>query len=227
MIDLMAASPAERSAYGTGALAGQSRGAYSPPLDLSLAAAYTEGFTRNGGKLPKSAAPRAQTTTRRISADPEGLLLARCLRDPRGNALVRRFAQLLSLQLSASRSTSRISVRLAWETARMERTQGPDGSFKSDNRLVGPLARWAILCAHNDLRGRIEVRGEPDQAWHKAEGSRPLSPYPWLDTASPFTPMGSYGVVAPAPFSGTVAEAASAMIDPDDTDTLFPAPGAR
>ena len=126
-------------------------------------------------------------------------------------------------RLAASAQTQRVSY---WP-ARMERTQGPDGSFKSDNRLVGPLARWAILCAHNDLRGRIEVRGEPDQAWHKAEGSRPLSPYPWLDTASPFTPMGSYGVVAPAPFSGTVAEAASAMIDPNDTDALFPAPGAR
>ena len=222
MIDLMTASPAERSAYGSGALAGQSRGVYAPPSDPACAAAYTEGFTRNGGKLPKSAAPRvAQVTTKRISADPEGLLLARCLRDPRGRALVQRFAQLLSLQLASSRSTSRISVRLAWETARMERSEGPDGSFKADNRLVGPLARWAILCAHNDIRGRIEVRGEPDPSWNSKEGGRPVNPYPWLDTAKPFEPLGSYGVTAPAPFSGTIAQAASA-IDPDDTDALFP-----
>ena len=227
MIDLMSASPAERSAYGSGALAGQSRGAYAPPSDAALSAAYTEGFSRNGGRLPKSATPRgAQVTTKRISADPEGLLLARCLRDPRGRALVQRFAQLLSIQLSASSRKDRVSVRLAWEMARAERSAGPEGSnYKADNRLVGPLARWAILCARNDLRGRIEVRGEPDPSWHKAEGPRP-TPYPWLDTAKPFEPLGSYGVTAPAPFSGTLAQAASA-IDPDDTDALFPAPEAR
>lgn len=218
MIDLKSASPAERSAYGSGALAGQSRGAYAPPSDPLCAAAYTEGFTRNGGKLPKSAAPRvASTTARRISADPQGLLLARCLRDPRGRALVQRFAQLLSIQLSASSRKDRVSVRLAWEMARMERSVGPDGSYKADNRLVGPLARWAILCAHNDLRGRIEVRGEPDPSWHKADGPRPGNPYPWLDTAKPFEPVGSYGIATPRPESATVAE----IVDELDDEELF------
>lgn len=181
------ATSAQRSAYTRGMLDGQSRRRYAPPEDALLAESYRAGYEKAGGKVPKSAQPKApRQATVRLS-DPSGHAVRDLLRTEGGRELYRHFDRILEGEKRRTERTGeRISIRWCLETARRS-YRGPDhgiGDWKINNNWAPTFARMSIL-RDPSLRGRIELRGASEE-WNDPDLFPPANPYLWFDPEDPY-----------------------------------------